>query len=493
MRRFLIFAVVAAIATVFAFYQTGALAEAPKSECVKCHEKVTPGVVKQHLEGKMSKAGVDCSTCHGSDHKTMMDYKAAKLPTPETCKPCHAQQVDQYRAGKHNLAWFAMKSQAAWHGLPPSIGKEGYRGCSGCHKMGEKGLVGAAQGNMGAITRDGGEEAAHYRYGNAQCDACHTRHSFSKKEAQDPRACSNCHMGFDHPQYEMYTSSKHGVVWGVDGHKSDGRAPTCQKCHVSGGDHNVVTPWGFLGLRLPTKENVLALIPYAPAFEKQLETVGALLPSGHYVDVDDDPWWTLDRVIILQAAGVLDANFQPTKRFVEIVAQGRAARGPEEFNKLRADMKKTCNECHSKDYINDFFKASDQTIKEIDHLYAQAINAVNGLYMDGILKKPAGWEYGPDLLQYYYAKTGIEQELYLIMLEHRQRTFQGAFHASNDYMHWYGWAPTNETVAKILEEAKRLREEHKPKHFFSTEPIDSCNSCHIQSSKGQPLKKNAKE
>ena len=58
-----------------------------------------------------------------------------------------------------------------------------------------------------------------------------------------------------------------------------------------------------------------------------------------------------------------------------------------------------------------------------------------GLYRDGILKKPEGWKYAPDLLQYYDAKTSIEQELYLIMLEYRQRTFQGAFHASNDYMH----------------------------------------------------------
>jgi len=440
------------------------LSWAAKSECVQCHEKVTPGIVKQYMEGAMAKnAHLDCSICHGADHKSMTDYKMAKMPTTETCKTCHQEKVEQYKKGKHNLAWFGMKSQVAWHSIPASIGKDGYRGCSGCHKMGEKGLVGAAQGNMGAISHDGGKEASEYRYGNAQCDACHTRHSFSKKEAQDPRACSNCHMGFDHPQYEMYTSSKHGIIWGIDGNKSDGRAPTCQKCHISNGDHEVVTSWGFLGLRIPTKENVLALIKVAPSLEKQLTSLAAALPSGHYVDVDDDPEWTFNRALILQAAGVIDANLQPTKRFVEIVAQGRAARGPDEFNTLRAKMKKTCNECHSKDYVNDFFKASDTTIKEVDAVYAKAIAAVQGLYKDGILAKPKGWEYGPDLLQYYYTKSGIEQDLYLIMLEHRQRTFQGAFHVSNDYMHWYGWAPTNETVTRILEEAKRMREEFEAK------------------------------
>ena len=95
--------------------------------------------------------------------------------------------------------------------------------------------------------------------------------------------------------------------------------------------------------------------------------------------------------------------------------------------------------------------------RRADAEFAKAIQAVQGLYSDGILKKPEGWKYAPDLLQYYDAKTKIEQELYLIMLEYRQRTFQGAFHASNDYMHWYGWAPMKETLTKIKDEAEKMR------------------------------------
>jgi len=68
--------------------------------------------------------------------------------------------------------------------------------------------------------------------------------------------------------------------------------------------------------------------------------------------------------------------------------------------------------------------------------YAKAIQAVQGHYKDGILKVAEGWQYAPDLLHCLDAKTRIEQERYLIMLEYRQRTFQGAFHVSNDYMHW---------------------------------------------------------
>ncbi len=438
-----------------------------QKDCVGCHISINPGIVKDHLDSphanpKIDEDEVRCHDCHGTDHNTMEDFAKATMPTAETCGECHKEQMEEHKDSKHNLAWMAMKSQIAWHGQPGSIAAEGYRGCSGCHKIGDKSLMGVSSGNTDVkLKKDNGEEAAKYRYGNNQCDACHTRHAFKASEAKDPRACSNCHMGFDHPQWEMYSSSKHGVIWGIEGHEEDARAPTCQTCHLMEGDHEVRTPWGFLGLRIPTKENVLALIAVAPSLEPQLTKLAAALPSGHYIDIDDDPQWTYDRALILQAAGVLDANLQPTERFVEIVLQGQAARGPEEFNELRIKMKQNCSKCHASPFVDSHMQASDEIIKAADHEFAKAIAAVQGLYKDGILKKPEGWKYAPDLLQYYEARTSIEQELYLIMLEYRQRTFQGAFHVSNDYMHWYGWAPLKTAVNTILEEEKRLRAEHK--------------------------------
>jgi hypothetical protein len=437
-------------------------------DCAGCHITVTPGIVKQHLDSphanpKNPEDEVRCHDCHGTDHNRMDDYAKASMPTAETCGECHAKQMKQHKAGKHHLSWFGMKSQIAWHGQPGAITEQGYRGCSGCHKIGEKGLVGIADGNPGDLTDDGGREASGYRYGNAQCDACHTRHTFKVSEAKDPRACSNCHMGFDHPQYEMYTSAKHGVIWGIEGHEEDARAPTCQTCHLMEGNHAVIAPWGFLGLRIPTKENVLALIQVAPALEEQLTKLASALPSGNYIDLDDDPEWVLNRALILQAAGILDANLQPTERFVEIVVQGRAARGPEEFNQIRTAMKENCNKCHARGFVDMHMRASDEILRAADAEFAKAIVAVQNLYKDGILQKPESWSFAPDLLQFYDAKTSVEQELYLIMLEYRQRTFQGAFHASNDYMHWYGWAPLKTAVNNILEESKRLRAEHEAK------------------------------
>ena len=438
-------------------------------DCTGCHVTVTPGIVRQHLESphanpQKANEKVYCHDCHGTKHTTMDDYAKAEMPTAQTCGECHKKQLEQHQDGKHNLAWMAMKSQIAWHGQPGSITEKGYRGCSGCHKIGEKGLMGVTDGNLEAKpSYDGGKEAAKYRYGNAQCDACHTRHTFKKAEAKDPRACSNCHMGLDHPQWEMYTSSKHGIIWGIEGHAEDARAPTCQSCHLLEGDHEVKTAWGFLGLRIPTKENVLVLIETAPDLKEPLTKLAAALPSGHYMDVDDDPQWTFDRALILQAAGILDAKLQPTERFVEIVVQAEAARGPEEFNQIRTGMKENCNKCHAKGFVDSHMQASDQIVKAADHEFAKAIQAVQGLYRDGILQPPKGWKVAPDLLQFYDAKTKVEQELYKIMLEYRQRTFQGAFHASNDYMHWYGWAPLKSAVNTILEETERLRAEHDAK------------------------------
>ena len=48
-------------------------------------------------------------------------------------------------------------------------------------------------------------------------------------------------------------------------------------------------------------------------------------------------------------------------------------------------------------------KASDEILKAADHEFAKAIAAVRGLYRDGILQKPEGWKFAPDLLQYYDA------------------------------------------------------------------------------------------
>ncbi|HUN82516.1 MAG TPA: cytochrome C, partial [Phycisphaerae bacterium] len=66
----------------------------------------------------------------------------------------------------------------------------------------------------------------------------------------------------------------------------------------------------------------------------------------------------------------------------------------------------------------------------------------------------------PDLLMFYETPNPVEQTLYTMFLEHRMRTFQGAFHMNPDYLHWYGWAEMRRDLAEIKAEAARLRKEH---------------------------------
>jgi len=196
---------------------------AKKSACIECHEKVTPGIVTQFLSGKMGKT-LDCSTCHGSDHKSSEDVAKAKLPSPDSCATCHPKRVKEFREGKHSLAWTVMKAMPMITHQPSAVGGGDLKGCSACHKIGDKAAT----------------ELKHY--GSGACDSCHTRHSFSVKEAKDPRACRTCHMGFDHPQWEMWQTSKHGTIWEIE--PTSGRAPTCQTCHMPDGNHGVMTAWG---------------------------------------------------------------------------------------------------------------------------------------------------------------------------------------------------------------------------------------------------------
>ena len=131
------------------------------------------------------------------------------------------------------------------------------------------------------VPQDWGEIRRSLR--NASCDSCHTRHTFSLEEAKSPQACKTCHMGFDDPQWEMCSSSKHGVREQLKQMKIKSEAsnsPTCQTYHMQEGNHEARTAWGFLAVRLPMPE---------------------------------DRDWAADRATVLQALGELYPGAQTTK------------------------------------------------------------------------------------------------------------------------------------------------------------------------------------
>jgi arginyl-tRNA--protein-N-Asp/Glu arginylyltransferase len=228
-------------------------------------------------------------------------------------------------------------------------------------------------------------------------------------------------MGFDHPQWEMYSSSKHGVRHDLKQKgvlPRDASAPTCQTCHMQDGNHEVRTAWGFLAVRLPLPE---------------------------------DKEWAQDRATILQPTGL-----------VEVVKKADVARlTQEDWQRERDKMVKTCNQCHSVNFAKQQLQAGDDMIREADRLMAHAIRIVAGLYQDGILEKPKNYSYAfPNLLTFHDAPTVVEQKLFVMYLEHRMRTFQGTFHGSPDYALWYGWSEMQRDLTEIKELAAQMRREH---------------------------------
>jgi hypothetical protein len=400
-------------------------------KCIKCHEDkgLTAGAIRDWKMSKHGAKGIGCNECHipaeGTPErivsmKTVCEDKDVRREVSATnCKKCHEEKVREFAKGKHAFAWTAMWSQPTTHMQPWQI-MDGEKGCGGCHKIG----------------RDEG-----------QCDSCHTRHRFSAAEARRPEACATCHMGFDHPQWEMYATSKHGVVYETEKHNYDfskkikdwyaepydaslktPRAPVCVTCHMQDGDHAVMTSWGFLALRVP----------------------------------EEDPEWWGYRAKIMEGLGVTLKTEEGKKALTEMVVANQMARlTKEDWQKERDKMVNICAGCHGESWAKGELDKVDGIIKEADKLMAEAVDIVQGLYKAGILEAPKGFPNSVDILRYYEAKSEIEQKLYFMFLEHRMRTFQGAFHANPDYAHWYGWAEMKRSLAEIREEAKKLKKEHR--------------------------------
>lgn len=386
------------------------------ANCINCHKSITPNIVSDWQISKHSQNDVGCETCHGSEHNSASNVDKVSLPTPETCNACHETQVTQYSKGKHAFGWASMKAMPTFH-LQPMYLTEGMKGCGSCHKIGLK-----SNDEIKQLKEQG------QQHGVASCDACHTRHTFSKVEAQQPQACQTCHMGFDHPQWEMFSASKHGVRFLLKQNNilpQGTSAPTCQTCHMQDGNHEVRTAWGFLAVKLPLPE---------------------------------DEQWKNDQITILQALGVLDPDGKPTALLDVVKAADVARLDQESFDKERNKILKTCGNCHSEKFAKAELEKGDKMIREADHLMAEAIRIVADLYKDKIIPKPANYPYAfPLLLTFHDAPTVIEQKLFVMFLEHRMRTFQGTFHANPDYALWYGWSEMQRSLSEIKELAEQMR------------------------------------
>jgi nitrate/TMAO reductase-like tetraheme cytochrome c subunit len=225
-------------------------------ECVVCHRNTTPGIIQQYGHSTMAAAKVTCRDCHAvrPDYPGAVEHEGTYVlqqPTTAMCEKCHSAEAAQFNQSRHGLpAYVAVAGSQA---LPQSL-LALYNGIPEAQFQAEKGpssrnIIASMEGPE--ITRFAceschniGKPASDDSVG--QCQKCHQRHEFSLEQARRPETCNNCHIGPDHPQWEIYFESKHGIAYSTGGDTwnwaaepgtltvQDFPAPTCATCHFSG-------------------------------------------------------------------------------------------------------------------------------------------------------------------------------------------------------------------------------------------------------------------
>lgn len=237
--------------SLFLFFHISSAQEANVSgQCLACHKETTPGLYKQWLGSAHAKYEVNCYSCHRAqkgeaDAFSHQGALIATLVTPKDCGACHPKVFAEVDNSHHAKAGLILDSNDAYlahvvGGHPAAI-----TGCESCH--GARVKIDPASPNklaveswpnsgVGRLNPDGSKGA---------CNACHSRHAFSKAQARQPETCGKCHLGPDHPQKEVYEESKHGMAYytNIDDMNLNSdrwvvgqdyfHAPTCATCHIS--------------------------------------------------------------------------------------------------------------------------------------------------------------------------------------------------------------------------------------------------------------------
>lgn len=232
--------------------------QALAGKCMTCHKEKTPGIYQQWYQSAHAIHKITCLDCHQAqkgDADAFMHEGAliATLVTPRDCGNCHQREMQEVDNSYHATAGLILESNDAYLAHVAAGEPVAIMGCESCH--GSKVKIDQASANklspkswpnsgIGRLNPDGSK---------GSCNACHTRHSFSRAQARQPEACSKCHLGPDHPQKEVYEESKHGNAYYT--HKDDMNleadhwvvgidyyeAPTCATCHMSATNKQKVT------------------------------------------------------------------------------------------------------------------------------------------------------------------------------------------------------------------------------------------------------------
>lgn len=302
-------------------------------KCAECHRNETSSIVHQYETSQHARENVTCLECHrpleGQESSEHHGFVITTRVTSKNCEECHKTEYQQFLRSRHAApAWAAVRGPVDFTDEQIAFAERYHSGavkrkanylaimegesaissgCLGCHDIGRPNT----DGSIGTCTK------------------CHSNHSASIALAREPETCGQCHMGPDHSQLEIYTESKHGVLFNAQKGKmnltaapkslttKDMPVPTCTTCHMSGLEGMNVT---------------------------------------HNVSERSSYWLFAD------------------------ISDKRPS-----YENAQAQMKETCMKCHSSTHVDRFYKEAEAVVVSTNEKVKETKAIIDGLRADGLL------------------------------------------------------------------------------------------------------------
>jgi len=406
--------------------------------CIQCHGKTGNGksIVEQWSGSTHAKQGISCLDCHKAETADADAFEhhgktIATIVTPKDCSNCHEKEANEFTKSHHADAGMIMGSldnvlaevveghKSYNNGANPAAAS----GCWQCHgskvevlkdekgntKKDENGVVMLdpktwPNTGIGRVNLDGSK---------GSCAACHNRHSFSVEQARQPENCGKCHLGPDHPQQEIYNESKHGINYHAHKDKMNltsdkwvagidyTAAPTCATCHMS------ATPD---------------------------------MPITH--DIGSRISWTLRPPVSQKIDAAQLAKFEKTGKPV-----------PTEFltwEKRRSGMQNVCNQCHTKNYVENFYSQYDNAVNLYNDKYGSPATKIYKMLKSENLLTEVDFD------------EQIEWTYFYLWHHEGRRARMGVSMMGPDYTQWHGFYDLAENFyTKFVPEVKEVIEKAK--------------------------------
>ena len=420
---------------------------------------------------KHSKNQVGCLDCHGADPTKVGAWKhqgawITTLVTPKDCAQCHEPEVEQFSRSHHAKAGEILASldnvlAEKVAGMPGNIA-DAVNGCWQCHgsiikfkrdadgkilRAGDEGkpVIDAdswPNSGIGRMNPDGSK---------GSCHACHSRHSFEAKLSRAPENCGKCHMGPDHPQIEIYNESKHGIAFhanrdkmGLDKDswvlgKDYSAAPTCATCHLS-------SYMSTNGVSKANSHDVGERISWTlrPAISAKLNLV--IFTDGYKDDYPESKPLPKIGDEVITNEKVVENEKMVSKSVPRKVAKIVS------WQERRDPMKGACLNCHSTDYVNNFYKQFDDLVVLYNEKFAKpAQKLMDELTADGALNPKAPFEHE------------VQWVFWELWHHEGRRARHGASMMGPDYTHWHGmYEVSKHFYEKFLPAVVKAAQEKSP-------------------------------